>query len=450
MSIGYLVVFNIHIYVIFMRNFYNYTETNWVQTYKYTDQTWLVDSLNWEKVSNIAFSDYSLLSFIYNSSFVSQHFILDYTSKLSLLDTTLVSLNTHNVSVSVLYNSFVSDLYLSFNICYLPVLPLFSSMYQDIFSIMILFSPELITAFSDYFYLYYFNNSLLFTASSCFDSYLSNLNHNFNENVLSLFMFFFFTWFIIYFFYTVMSLRWSKFTWSQLSRTYMYVFSISKESRIQFESVLQSVVFFIFYWAMTIMSFDDDKEELIEYIDNALFYFFTCVLLYFFYKHSIHYFSFLEASSTGSRSTMFIITQFKGDFLALFSMILRFYSLLLRLNVYDILDDCLDFYYVFIGDFDDDEYTQELFLSIHGTIFFTLDNQDDRSFLLEDENDFFNDLFYMYFLVWGKLFYFLFYTVELTARFGLAFYVIYLVLFEIYGVNCSYKEDHYFSSKKLK
>jgi len=80
-------------------------------------------------------------------------------------------------------------------------------MYQDIFSIMILFSPELITAFSDYFYLYYFNSSLLFTASSCFDSYLSNLNHNFNENVLSLFMFFFFTWFIIYFFYTVMSLR---------------------------------------------------------------------------------------------------------------------------------------------------------------------------------------------------------------------------------------------------
>ena len=41
------------------------------------------------------------------------------------------------------------------------------------------------------------------------------------------------------------------------------------------------------------------------------------------------------------------------------------------------------------GDFDDDEYIQELFLSIHGTIFFTMDNQDDRSFLLEDENDFF-------------------------------------------------------------
>ena len=100
---------------------------------------------------------------------------------------------------------------------------------------------------------------------------------------------------------------------------------------------------------MTIMAFDDDKEELIEYLDNMFFYFFTFTLLYFFYKHSIHYFSFLEASATWSRSTMFLATQFKGDFLAFFSMILRFYSLLLRLNVYDILDDCLDFYYIFIG-----------------------------------------------------------------------------------------------------
>jgi hypothetical protein len=196
------------------------------------------------------------------------------------------------------------------------------------------------------------------------------------------------------------------------------------------------------------MAFDDDKEELIEYLDNMFFYFFTFTLLYFFYKHSIHYFSFLEASSTGSRSIMFLLTQFKGDFLAFFSMILRFYSLLLRLNVYDILDDCLDFYYIFIGDFDDDEYIQDLFFSIHGTIFFTTDNQDDRSFLLEDESDFFHDFFYMYFMIWGKLFYFLFYTVELTARFGLAFYVIYLVLFEIYGVNCAYREDNFFNSKK--
>ena len=150
---------------------------------------------------------------------------------------------------------------------------------------------------------------------------------------------------------------------------------------------------------MAIMTFDDDKEELIEYLDTVFFLFFTFILFYFFFKNSIHYFSFLEASASGSRSTMFILTQFKGDFLALFSMILRFYSLLLRLNVYDILDDCLDAYYIFLGDFDDDEYLSEFFFSIHGTLFFTLDNHDDRSFIFEDENDFFLDVFYIYFLV---------------------------------------------------
>ena len=122
---------------------------------------------------------------------------------------------------------------------------------------------------------------------------------------------------------------------------------------------------------MTIMAFDDDKEELIEYLNTIFFYFFTFVLVYFFYKHSIHYFSFLESTSSGSRSTYFLATQFKGDFLALFSMILRFYSLLLRLNVYDVLDDCLDFYYVFIGDFDDDEYLNESLFSLYGVVFFT-------------------------------------------------------------------------------
>jgi len=34
-------------------------------------------------------------------------------------------------------------------------------------------------------------------------------------------------------------------------------------------------------------------------------------------------------------------------------------------NVYDFIEDVLDTYYIFIGDFDDDEYLNELFLSLH-------------------------------------------------------------------------------------
>ena len=196
------------------------------------------------------------------------------------------------------------------------------------------------------------------------------------------------------------------------------------------------------------MAFDDDQEEFIEFIDSGFFVFFTILVLYLVFKHSIHYFAFLEASVAEGRTVNFATKQFLKDFLNTFSLLLRFYILLFRINVYDSLDDFLDSYYIFVGDFDDDEYLNELFLSIHGTLFFTLDNNDDRSFLLEDENGFANDLFYTYFVVWGKLMFFLFFTVEEISRLGLAFYICYLIIFEVHSVNCSYKEDNYVFSKR--
>jgi len=147
------------------------------------------------------------------------------------------------------------------------------------------------------------------------------------------------------------------------------------------------------------MAFDDDQEEVIEFVDTAFFYFFSFIIFYLCFKHSIHYFAFLEASNTETRSVTFIANQFCGDLSATVSLMLRFYTLLFRMNVYDNLDDFFDSYYIFVGDFDDDEYLNELFLSIHGTILFTFDNHDDRSLLFEDENDVSSDLFYSYYVV---------------------------------------------------
>lgn len=147
------------------------------------------------------------------------------------------------------------------------------------------------------------------------------------------------------------------------------------------------------------MTFDDDQEEIIEFVDTTFFYFFITLTLYFVYRHSVHFFSFLEASVSEGRDNKFILSQFRADVLGLFSFSMRFYMLLFRVNVYDTVEDFLDTYYIFVGDFDDDEYLNELFLSIHGTMLFTLDNNDDRSFLFEDENDFAYDLFYTYFVV---------------------------------------------------
>jgi hypothetical protein len=149
---------------------------------------------------------------------------------------------------------------------------------------------------------------------------------------------------------------------------------------------------------MMIATFDDDREELIEVFDVSFFYFFCFIILYLLFKYSQHYFAFLEASVTAGRSVAYITKQFFRDFINTFALLLRFFILLFRLNVYDTLDDFYDSYYIFIGDFDDDEYFNELFFSMHSVSFYDYDVNDDRIYSLEEENEFFLDFFYIYFI----------------------------------------------------
>jgi len=149
---------------------------------------------------------------------------------------------------------------------------------------------------------------------------------------------------------------------------------------------------------MMIATFDDDQEEMLEFFNGASFYAFLSVFIYFLYRYSIHYFSFLEASKGESRSFS-PVKQFLYDGANTFALGLRFIVLMLRLNMYDTVDDFLDSYYLFLGDFDDDEYFSDLFFSIYPVMFFDTDVNDDRSFFFEDEIDLAGDLFSIYFLV---------------------------------------------------
>jgi hypothetical protein len=67
---------------------------------------------------------------------------------------------------------------------------------------------------------------------------------------------------------------------------------------------------------------------------------------------------------------------------------------------------------------------------------------------LEDENEFFLDLFYIYFVCWAKLFTFIFFILEEILRLSLGFYICYLIIFEVHSVNCSYVEDNYIQSAR--
>jgi len=106
----------------------------------------------------------------------------------------------------------------------------------------------------------------------------------------------------------------------------------------------------------------------------------------------------MDSSVNEKRSNNFL-NQFRVDAFNFGAVTLRFYMLIIRVNIYDTVEDVLDTYYVFIVDFDDDEYVNELFFSLHGTLFFTMDNHDDRSFMYEDESDFSYDLYYLYYIL---------------------------------------------------
>jgi hypothetical protein len=121
---------------------------------------------------------------------------------------------------------------------------------------------------------------------------------------------------------------------------------------------------------------------------------------------------------------------------------------MLRFFIYETNDDILDSYYIFLGDFDDDEYFNELFFSAFPLLFFDSDNNDDRSFFLEDEIDLSSDLFSLYFIMLTKLGSLMFYIPEGIARIFLAFYIGYLIVFEVHTANRSYVEDLYLAHKR--
>jgi hypothetical protein len=155
----------------------------------------------------------------------------------------------------------------------------------------------------------------------------------------------------------------------------------------------------ILYFSMMIATFDDDQEEMLELINTLCFNLLIFFFMYFVYKYSIHFFAFLEATIAEGRSILFAARQCGRDIINSGSLLLRVVVLALRLNIYDGVDDVLDSYYIFVADFDDEEYFNDLFFSISPLLFFDGDVNDDRSLFLEDEFDLSTDLFSLYFIM---------------------------------------------------
>ena len=421
-------------------------EYNWIQSYIDNDLLWLENSLNWEESFNLILSDFTLYNLLAMPFFFNSHFFLDSFVKLSFLDIIFITETNKNIFSKQLYDLFIWDLMNLFSIKYFFFQFLFYTDYQDFLFLILYYSPELVFALIDYFNIYWNNSIFNFTPSTVFDSFHDSINSSLLEFTENISLFFLFSWLVAIVIGVFNLLKWNNPLEIYFIRIFHYLYSISRESRAQFESILQTFFFFVFYWSMLIATFDDDQEELIEIFDSSFFTFFCLLILFLLFRYSQHYFAFLEASVSEGRQVSFITKQFFRDFINTFALFLRFFVLLFRLNVYDTLDDFYDSYYIFVGDFDDDEYFFELFFYVYALFYIDYDNNDDRSFTFEDENEFIMDLFYIYFICWAKFFTFIFFILEEILRLSLAFYICYLIIFEVHAVNCSYIEDNYFSS----
>ena len=422
-------------------------EYHWTAAFNELDSLFLEDVLGWDETIELVFLDYNIFSFITSAFFANTHYFLDFFVKTSFLDLLLFNQVSTLKSID-LFIFFVIDITTFFDNNFSWSQAIFYSDYQDFFIFVLYHTPELLLAFNDFYINYFLNFTIDVQPSTSFDVYNENLGLSISE-FLEYFLFFFvFVWVAIIFIFSTRLNQWRLSNDSYLVKVYNYFFWLSKEVRLQFDASFQAFFFAFLYVTMMIITFDDDQEEILEFFNSICFYFFIFTFVIYLFKYSIHFFSFLEPSKIGGRSITWIINQFKDDLFNTIALTMRFLVLMARLNIYDGVDDILDSYYIFVADFDEDEYFTDLFFSTFSVLFFDTDVNDDRSFFFEDEMDFTGDLFTIYFIIWGKIWFFLLFMLEVLVRTILALYVTYLLIFEINTVNRSYSEDTYLFSKR--
>ena len=429
-------------------NFVLYKNHEWFDYYLNNQHFWVEDVLSWDDSINLALSDQSIFTLLFSSVFTKSYISVDSFSKLSFLDTLMSNDGILTLESQELYSAVFFDLFEPIKCVFYPFQFIFYTDSQTAFSIILQHSPEILLAISD-FLTTYINPSILSylttAASVVFSDFTSSLILN---SVNFLLLFCFFIWFNFFFFLILRLTSWNNTLESYLSRLSLYFYSLSRENRLQFESTVLTVLLFTLLFALNITTFKDMYQEPIEALNTFLFKLFLLIYLFFLYKNSIHYFSFLEAS-VSDRGVLSMFIQFVKDFANSFVLLLRFMTLLFRLNIYDAVDDVLDSNYIFICDFEDDSFYVDFFGTFYKSVLINNDSFGDKTIFFEQSLDFSGDLFFVYFILCSKFISLVVFALEEIGRVLLAFFIIYLVIFEMQSVNRSFTEDSYVINTRI-
>ncbi len=402
---------------------------------------WFETILNWEDALPILQEAWSAFAIFTNSNFAHIAIFSDIFSKVSLIDLWIQGHNT-------LWFAIILDMLSNPNISTSFLVPLFFADYQNSLLLISNCAPELFIAFETHRLLSWVNYIASYEITTGYDLFEDSIRFSSIEIVDNLFFFLSFIWIVILatnFFNLIATRNADRFV---VTRVFLYIVSLAMENRIQLEILCQVYIWLFFIIGISLIVFDDDISEMQEWFDNSIPLFFGFVLIYLCYRYSIHYFSFLEATDTSGRSILLVVKQAFRDFMGSLGLFLRFAILLFRLNVYDNLDDLYDSYYIFVGDFEDENYGADALFPLFYFFFADSDGLGDFSLLNENDPDFASDLFMLYWITFHKFFLFLFLFVEEFFRIGLAMYISILITFEVHAANSSYIELDFFKKNK--
>jgi hypothetical protein len=429
------------VYLVKLINYYN-----WIGIYDlYTNTLWVDYLITWDDATFIMNNDWLNIFIIYLINWKKIYFSLYTFSFFSIIDYFLI-LEITTIDGLLFYQLFMLDIYFYSTYLWLKWNYLWLSNGDDLF-----------------FLFFYLNNELIFIYQ-LFYSYIQLFN--INTNIVGIYDIFFFNLFssllnylyyikwlfilIIVWIISLNNLRYNKWLVHNslfFSKIYFFLLSLSFENRFQFDITYLWLVWVFCIWLVVLLTYDDIYVEIIELFHSFCIYYFIFIILYLLYKYSFHYFSFLESTSNDSYSVYYLLKQFVRDIANTFALFLRFFLLLFRLNIYDGLDDFLDSYYIFFIDFDDEDYNTEL-LYLSNSWMFSIDNNEDYIFYLNADVDWSEDLFIKYYFIWGKFFMFWSFILEEIFRVSLAFYIFYLIIFEVHAVNNTYYEDLFINYKR--
>lgn len=393
-------------------------------------------------------SDYNVFTFLTNPFFFKCHFFLDSCVKLSFLDVWFVTEGDEYNASRDLFDFLMWDMFSFMHTQFFFSQALFYTNNQDLFSTLLYHSPELVSAVSDFFNSSWGAKVLNFSSSASFDSFTDKLLMSREALVNLMLLLVFLFWVYAALCALFRNVNWVSTNVSYLVRIYTTLNFVARSNHLEFTAVLGLFFLIVLYYVMEIFSGNDAREEETMFLDSLFLYLFSGFVVYLIFRLSIHFYSFMEGAMSGSHSISTLLVQFNRDMTNTVVHLSRCATLIVRLNVYDFADDVVDSYVIFLDDFTDDEYILDLLAPFSSTLFFDVDNKDDRSFMLEGELDSSLDLFSLYFLIWGKLSLFWFFNLELIARVIVALYITFLMIFEVLAIDRSYVEDTFISQKR--